>query len=1097
MNTHPKLQNHLTVAVLLSLSGVSHAAPLALSNVPLFQTTPQKGNVLLILDNSNSMDENAAGAAVGSANPTSKSEIARSVAKNIVSTYLNKINLGLMAYQQSGVAAYFLHNSPYDVSYNPANYNPAFTGPRDSATKRYREPNPSSPGNFVHYNVALPFYSSSNMGNAFCYSPTANAFNNGENPSTGPWDTYRCFGTKTGTSDTLPTWGNTGSESAQGYSTLKFTTQFLPTDSDLAQGILDFGKLNTWSYVGQTWFANSSPGRGYLHTPIALLDSAQATKLNTKLGTSQFSSNQPTNASFPLQNAGLTPIEGTLLTAKDYFAGALSATNQGGPQPAPPNSCGKDFAVMITDGLPSTDKNGAALSNPATALSQAASAAATLKAANVQTYVVGFALPYGVAPTTLDTIASAGGTGTAYSATDYSSLSASLDTIFNNILAQIGSGASVAATSTSKFAGSTLFQALFQSSDWSGSLYALPVSSGGVIGAPSWDAGALLTGPSGRQILTYKRSNGNGIPFKWPANPASPTASELDTWQIAALNQTPSGATDTNGSARLDYIRGSATNEGSGLNFRTRPTSKLGDIINSSPIYVAMPDDGYPNSLETTSSYATFRSTNMTRDPMVYVGANDGMLHAFRAATGVEKFAYVPTSVFKNLTQLTSSTYNHRYFVDGTPTVGDAFFGGAWRTVLTGGLNAGGQGIYALDVTNPAAISEAGAASAVLWEFTDADDADLGFTFSAPKIQKMKNGKWAVIFGNGYNNSVADGAASTTGHAVLYIAFINDGLDGTWSAGDFIKITTKAGSTATPNGLATVTPVDIDNDYLTDYIYAGDLLGNMWKFDVTSANPTQWKVAYGTTASPAPLYTAKDPSGNPQPITSAPEVGRHPDTGVVVFFGTGKYLETADPSVTSLQTFYGIWDKGAVVPSVTARNSSTLLQQSVVNATTVTGVEYRTVTANNITWCGTGSCHLGWYLDLPESGERQVSASSLQDGNIAFVSITPNTAVCGSGGTSWFMVLDAATGGRPKKPVFDVSGDGQFTTADATALGSLGAGRRLSVGIVPGMTITKEKGKNTNIFSGSSSQGGTQGGPELVKSGNNFSVGRVSWREFK
>lgn len=1061
------------------------AAPLALSNVPLFQTTPQKGNVLLILDNSNSMDENAAGAAVGSADPNSKSEIARSVAKNIVSTYLNKINLGLMAYQQDTMAAYYLHNSPYDVSYNPANYDPTFTGARDALTKRFREANPSSPGDFIHYNVALPFYASSNQGDAFCYSPTAKAFFNGETYPAGPWDTYRCFSSKTGTSDTLPAWQNGASEAAAGYSGVFYQGLFYPTDSDLAQGILDFGKQNTWRYVSRTWFANSSPGRGYLHTPVADLDSTQAGKLNTKLGTSQFVSNKPTDPGYALQNAGLTPIEGTLLTAKDYFAGTLTAVNQGGPQSAPPNSCGKDFAVMITDGLPSTDQNGAVVTDPSAALNQAATAAAALNAAKVKTYIVGFALPYGTDPATLNTIASAGGTGTAYSAADYASLSTSLDTIFNSILAQIGSGSSVAASSGKAFAGSTLYQAKMDPSDWSGMLLALPVDGAAAIGAPLWNAGALLTGPGGRQIVTYKRSTGAGIPFVWPANPASPAATELDANQIAALNKNASGVTDGNGAARLDYLRGSATNEGTGLNFRSRATTKLGDIVNSSPVYVAMPESGYPNAIES-SLYVTFRNANMARQPMVYVGANDGMLHGFNATTGAEVFAYVPTSVYSNLSQLPSSSYAHRYYVDGTPNAADAYFGGAWRTVLAGGLNAGGQGVYALDVTDPAMLSQGNANSIVLWEFTDADDADLGYTFSKPEIVKMKNGKWAVVFGNGYNNTNSDGSVSATGHAVLYIAFINDGLDGVWTLGsDYIKITTNKGTTATPNGLHNLAPIDIDNDFVVDYIYAGDLLGNMWKFDVTNPNPSQWKVAYGNSTTPAPLFTANDASNNPQPITSRPEIGKHPTEGYMVYFGTGKYLETGDVGNTDPQSFYGIWDNGAAVAG-----RSDLLQQTVTGTEfkTVNGVtdEYRKLSKNAINWCGTGSCHKGWFIDLPESGERQFSGSALQNGVIAFVTNTPSTATCKAGGTSWFMKVDAITGGEPLKSVLDVNKDGLFTVADKLKSGENAAGKRLS-----GIAAEPTKAGDHDVIVTSDNK------PPNTEKRNPALVGRISWREIR
>ncbi|MGH9904621.1 MAG: pilus assembly protein, partial [Pyrinomonadaceae bacterium] len=374
---------------------------------------------------------------------------------------------------------------------------------------------------------------------------------------------------------------------------------------------------------------------------------------------------------------------------------------------------------------------------------------------------------------------------------------AGLTNAFNDIINRTSSASSVAANSTSLNTGSHIYQARYTSGDWSGQLLSYSISTSGVINPiAEWDTGQLINSqtPGSRVILTYNDApllgQPDGIPFQWL---------NLNLAQQSALNTNASGTLDLAGLPRLNWIRGDSTNESpSGLAFRKRATSKLGDIINSNPAYVGPPNAGYPD-----ASYATFRSANSSRKPIIYVGANDGMMHAIdasctpsalactpTASSGKEVMAYIPRPVYKNLSKLTSPNYNglpsaHRYFIDGTPTFADVQIGGAWKTILVGGLGAGGQGIYALDVTDPSNFSEGNASSIALWEFTDQHDKDLGYTFSQPQVAKMANGKWAVIFGNGYNNSESDGASttSTTGRAVLYILFIEQGTDGAWTVG--------------------------------------------------------------------------------------------------------------------------------------------------------------------------------------------------------------------------------------------------------------------------------------------------------------------------
>lgn len=1087
--------------------GTASGALLSLSQVPLFVTSAQKANVLLILDNSNSMDEEASGSAAGSANATSKSEIARNAAKSIVTNYTGQINMGLMAYQQTltgvdAVRLMQLHNSPYDVSYDPLDFNATFTGARTSQTKRFRIPNPTSPGDFIHYNVALPFYQSSNGGNGYCYSNTAIAFNNGEiapGPGNGPWDTYRCYATKTGSSNTLPAMNGTGAAAA-GYGGSSFTSSFYPTDSDLAQGILDFGRFNTYHYVSPTWFSNSNPGRGYLHVPVGNLDATKATALNTKLGVSQFVTNAPTNAAWPLQNAGLTPIEGTFNTAQDYFAGNLTVAAEGGSQPAPPNACGKDFVVFLTDGLPSTSATGAILTVPATAIADAAAAAGNLFTATrpVKSYIVGFALPYGTTPGILDTIAAAGGTGTAFDATNPATLNSAFNTIFSSILAQSGSAAAVALTSGSVIVGGKIYQGQFNSLDWSGDLVAYNTNSTtGAITSVAWNAGTVLNGQNydtGRKIITFKPSaivGSQGIPFRWPVISASPTATELDASQVTALNTNASNVNDGAGANRLNFLRGQTGISG----FRARLGSVLGDLVDSAPAYVGAPAFNYPDTLEA-ASYNSFRFTNAGRTPLIYVGANDGMLHAFDAATGQEKLAYVPSNVYANLSKLTSTTYSHRYYVDGSPTVVDTFYSGAWHTTLVAGMGAGGQGVFALDVTDPTTFTEANASSIVRWEYKDAD---LGYVTGQPKIVKLNTGAWAAVFSNGYNNSEADGSASTTGYAYLYIVDI--------ATGALIKkLSTNTGSVATPNALATPTLVDIDGDGDVDYAYAGDLQGNMWKFDLCNAGgsgcastSTGWNVAFSTT----PLFVAMDSGNTRQPITSAVEVTRHfSGDGYQLYFGTGKYLEGTDIATTGQQTFYSIWDK-ALSPS-TISGRSVLQQQTITTTTTVSGKVYRTSSANAVAWDApvvAGGTKRGWYMDLPASGERVASKPTLYANRLLFTTLIPDSAVCASGGTGWLMELDAITGGPLSGPSFDVNGDGVVDTADNLGTpGSYASGVKQTS--IPSAVVVQKNftspGQPVNKItsqSKSNSSAGVGGAVHIDKNPPLPTTKRSSWRQ--
>ncbi|MDH5515254.1 MAG: PilC/PilY family type IV pilus protein, partial [Gammaproteobacteria bacterium] len=483
------------------------------------------------------------------------------------------------------------------------------------------------------------------------------------------------------------------------------------------------------------------------------------------------------------------------------------------------------------------------------------------------------------------------GRGSFLNAGNPGQLISSINTSIGNINAQVSSGAAVALNTSTLSTNSQVYLARFTSGRWTGNLvsYALDAITGAINNTPTWEAGTLLTArdlsTNPRTILTYNGTD--GVAFQW---------ANLTTAQRNDLRTNPSGGTDNDATAlaRLAYLRGlrscengdpgicnhtDGTNTYTSKGLRAR-ASRLGDIIHSAPVYVGIPEVNWPDTLPgATVAYSDFRLAQSNRAGIVYLGANDGMLHGFRESDGREVLAYMPQSLFsttvnEGLHYLTDPAYGHRYYVDLRPSVTDVFARttvagtAAWRSVLVGGLRGGGRGLFALDITDPTAYAETSTAAAdtVMWEFSSADDADLGHTFSQPAIVLMPNGKWAVIFGNGYNDT-------GSGEAKLFILYLEEGLDGTWSPTDYVKISTGVGDTTTRNGLSTPAVIDTDGDGVADRAYAGDLFGNMWAFDLSSTNPGNWGVAYRAGTTPRPLFVA----GSSKPITAAPVIVKNPD----------------------------------------------------------------------------------------------------------------------------------------------------------------------------------------------------------------------------
>ena len=639
----------------------------------------------------------------------------------------------------------------------------------------------------------------------------------------------------------------------------------------------------------------------------------------------------------------------------------------------------------------------------------------------------------------------------------------------------------------------------FDSGDWSGELLSRAVSAEGDVAAePDWSASeslALQIADDSREILTWKPSSGTGIAFRWPSDPAAPSDAELDTAQSDALSRDPVlGESDALGATRLAHLRGEAR---SGLRERERP---LGDIVHSSPQLVGPPAYRYPDlwgdgAPENDHPYSDFAKTHAARPRVVYVGANDGMLHAFdagrlvdgewSAGTGEELFAYVPGPLYGSLPELTRPGYTHRYYVDATPQIGDALLDGAWRTVLVGGLGRGGQGVYALDVSDPDAVGEDSAAESVLWEFTDADDADLGYTLDSPLIARTNDGRWSAILSSGYNSAATDGSIGD-GSAHLFVLDLESGTPKA-------KIAIALEPDGTPNALAAPTAADLDGDGSVDIVYAGDLKGNLWKFDLSDSDPEWWQPVEAE-----PMFTAVDDAGRVQPITTAVAVGRHPSgEGTLVYAGTGKYLETSDQAVDDTRhRLYALWDEEPLEDADALRHAfedGDLLAQSITgerefaydsdgNGVEDSAASLRESTQHSIDW----DTHRGWYVDLTAAshfGEQIITAPQLREDRVIVSTHLPSGDPCEPEQEGWLMLLDAASGAMPATAL-DVDGDGRFS-GDERLSGIASVGNPFAA-----TTIVSAVAEDVILSSAVSGSG-----PEGTTLDARTPIGRVRWRE--
>lgn len=502
-----------------------------------------------------------------------------------------------------------------------------------------------------------------------------------------------------------------------------------------------------------------------------------------------------------------------------------------------------------------------------------------------------------------------------------------------------------------------------------------------------------------RTIYTADTAANVLIPFDTAfatANPGyfnSAAISGLSQW--GSLN--PSQQTAAQGANLLGFLRGQKGHEQTAAApidrlYRSRE-AVLGDTVESQPFFIAAPVFSYSY-----PGYSDFKINHANRAGTVYVGANDGMLHAFAGDTGVERWAYVPSMVIPNMWKLADTNYStsHVNYVNGSVTISDVCFAANcstataadWHTILVGGLNGGGRGYYALDVTDPTAPS-------LLWEFTDTSgkgsvqDADLGYSFSRPQITRKADGTWVVLVTSGYNN-VSPGS----GKGVLYVLSAKTG-------NIISKISTGVGTTASPSGLGKIAVWNNEAaGNLAGYVYGGDLEGNVWRFDINTPGKFLLATLYSDTA-----------GTKPQPITTAPALGEASNYRMI-FVGTGKYLEPTDLDNLQLQTLYAIKDNDAtttlVNPRASTKTATTQVDKMVQQTITdLGGVRDGSNNAVDLT------VDRGWYVDFPDASngsERVALEAQLVKGTLLVATLVPSSSICNPGGYSWLNFFNYADG---------------------------------------------------------------------------------------
>ncbi|MES2205692.1 MAG: PilC/PilY family type IV pilus protein [Pseudomonadota bacterium] len=997
---------------------------------------------------------------IGGSDPASRSNITRNALRSLLNTYHGSFNWGLTIFETTGSAEECADNNGLCGNYT--NYegtlstmrftNDCVSGISNSNGGLKCIPNPEPNGyNFVTYERGAPDGSSNSVIATYnknwawgLYSSTdptqIDIFSN-HNPNVTTWlisndnsISYNQF--------------NDFKNPLFGYNPIDFSGDCIDSNESCSEAFLARQLYIKTDFV----YLQDITGKAKVIEPIAADSSLHYNNLLKFLApeTASFSNADIKNG------ASETPLIGSIITAQNYYSGTLTGVSS-----PIQNSCQKNYVLLATDGQPTAKANGLLYSSSAMSNATTGRAYTDLyteiqklrninvggKTYDVQTYVLGIGDitedTVGIAG--LNKMAQYGGTNQAYFATDATSMQNSFQNIVNNISYNIpplrGNGhiaISNNAGSTNTFIYRTFYTA--EGNKWAGNIVSNTPKysySNNLVtydtdttydlnkGAAKWLVNDMIDNKS-RQIITAIRENADkplqAVAFQW---------NQLNSFTKNMFIDSTANEQQLKGNQRLNYVRGDRTNESNINNtngFRTRATSVLGDIIDSSPVYLGIALAGYSDSdfPKGTASYIEFSKNTATRRRMIYVGANDGMLHGFDAATLKEVFSYVPNSVLSKFINFSSSTYTHDYFVNETPLISDIPSSTGWKTQLIGFLGIGGTGLFALDVTDLGSGSldqaEANSKNIVLWELNSQDDHDIGYIINRGQINQQKGGltnqigqmnnrRWAVVTGNGYNSN-----NNSTGLIISY-------LDAKNGVPSYKKIMI-AGETG---GLSAPTLVDINYDGLVDYAYAGDLKGNVWRFDL-QGNESQW--------SAFKLFIPNSDWAI-SPITTAPSVALHCSLpGLIIVVGTGKFLEKSDTTSKNTEYLMGLWDKMDNNP-ITFSNLTEQWYYSDNNFANPNQnvpdiAKSLIITSDNtVDW----TQKRGWYLPIfdhyPKPG-RILTPPFITRGSVYFNTITSDDIAACSNGKIWStsQAIDFCTGGRPKSTIFDINYDGKITSDD-------------------------------------------------------------------